>query len=185
MLPFSHIGLGLTLTKPFTWDYPLPRWAIAFGTILPDLLDKPLYYGLTLITGLKGAELGLISSTRTFGHTGLLCLILLGSAFFSKKPALRLILTAIALGDSTHLFLDQIGDILRPAAELTITDQVSALFFPFQGLRFPVLPYSSFKSHSQNAFSQSMIFTEVLGLALLGWEIFGNTILKKWRIPKA
>src|SRR4030081_2777887 len=74
------------------------------GTLLADLVDKPLYYALVLASGRRGAELGLISGTRTFGHT-----LLLVVALWLLLP--RRAGTPLALGMITHLGLDELGDV--------------------------------------------------------------------------
>jgi hypothetical protein len=45
MFFFGHLGVGATLVRP--WKERLPfRWVL-LGAVLPDLIDKPLYYGLS------------------------------------------------------------------------------------------------------------------------------------------
>ena len=74
MFLLGHLGIGRELVKPFSKGLPLA--GIFLGTILPDLIDKPLYYSLAVITHKWGSELGLISGTRTFGHTAAFLLLL-------------------------------------------------------------------------------------------------------------
>jgi hypothetical protein len=85
MMIFGHLGIGLRLARPFSVP---PGWLL-LGTLLPDLLDKTTYYGLSVALGARGADLGLISGTRTFGHTAafLLLLALVGAGSRSKAIA--------------------------------------------------------------------------------------------------
>src|SRR4051812_43545813 len=104
MFVFGHLGIGSKLATP--WAQGLPRRWLLVGTLLPDLIDKPLYYGLSFATGKSGTDLGLISGTRTFGHTALfLVLLALGSIIRRSR-----ILAALALGTATHLLIDNFGD---------------------------------------------------------------------------
>ena len=138
MFFFGHMGIGSKLVAP--WSKGLPRRWVLLGTLLPDLIDKPLYYGMALFTGRHGADLGLVSGTRTFGHTALFLLILsLIAILRSSKP-----LAALAVGVMTHLLLDN-------WVEHYFMGKVGAdhlaLFFPFLGFHFPVMPYGTFSEH--------------------------------------
>src|SRR5687767_3274929 len=98
MFVFGHLGIGKTIADPTLRRYSLPLAPLFIGSLLPDLIDKPLYYGLVALTGKRGAELELIHGTRTFGHTALLLLLIL----MWKRPVVR----ALALGVLTHIALD-------------------------------------------------------------------------------
>ncbi len=142
----------------------LPLGWLVFGTLLPDLIDKPLYYGLVLATGRRGAELGLISGSRTFGHTALLLLFLIGMALWRRSSAWA----AIAWGDASHLVLDLLGDaygLFFPAREGPSI--LSAIFFPALGLEFPVSPFHSVREHLIAERNAYVILGEALGLVLL------------------
>lgn len=184
MLPLSHLGIGLRLSRPFG-RLPL-RWLL-MGTLLPDLIDKPLYYGAATMTGLRGAELGLLSGTRTFGHTGLLLLALLTGAFIVRAhPARRGRLSALAVGMATHLFLDAVADRLTPPlpGNPDRASTLMAIFYPYYG-RFAALPFDGMGEHLRahlRGFSLSM---EGVGLILLTWELWtrerSREILTHWR----
>ena len=103
MFVFGHVGIGSWLARPLARPGEL-RWLV-LGTLLPDLLDKPLYYGLVLATSRRAADLGLISGTRTFGHTLLAALLVL-LAVRGRRGAM------VALGMATHLLLDLGGDLV-------------------------------------------------------------------------
>ena len=103
MLPLAHMGIGSKLVN--TWSKELPRWALLAGTLLPDVIDKPLYYILFAITRLNGGHLGLINNSRTVGHTAMFLLALTLLAVTRRSR----VLAALALGVATHLMLDKVG----------------------------------------------------------------------------
>src|SRR5205814_1670079 len=164
MLPLGHLGIGSKLATP--WSKGLPKKSLLLGTILPDLLDKPLYLIPAILLGKQGAELGLISGTRTIGHTLLFMLILAAIATVRRSR----VLAAIALGVGTHLFLDHFSEHMlfgfRPGNDESLT----GLLWPILGNRFPVYPYDSITEH---LFSKAVGFylsAEVLGGLLLLWD---------------
>ncbi len=93
MFVLGHLGIGSWVAARRVRAEQL-AWLL-FGTLLADLVDKPLYYALVLATGRRGAELGLVTGTRTFGHT-----LLLVVALWLLLP--RRIGTPVALGMITH-----------------------------------------------------------------------------------
>src|SRR6267378_7954625 len=101
MFVFGHLGVGSWVIARRVRAEQL-AWVL-FGTLLADLIDKPLYYALVFATGRRGAELGLVTGTRTFGHTLLLVVLL-----WLLTP--RRIGSPLALGMITHLALDELGD---------------------------------------------------------------------------
>ncbi len=105
MFLFGHLGIGERLGRLFT--KPGTRAALLLGCLLPDLVDKPLYYGLVFATGKHAAELGLISGSRTVGHT-LLFALLCGALV--RGPRGR----ALFAGMVSHLLLDLSGDLFGP-----------------------------------------------------------------------
>ncbi|HEY2030191.1 MAG TPA: hypothetical protein VGH20_13385 [Myxococcales bacterium] len=136
---------------PWTWLF--------LGCVLPDLIDKPLFYGLLW---LRGHPDGFISGTRTFGHTGLflLGLTLLAALFRSRA------LWAVAAGVLTHLLLDSLGEVfITPPDDAHI---LIALLFPLYGVRFPVAHFDSLYEHLRiGAQSAYNIAGELLGGAIL------------------
>lgn len=161
MLPFAHLGIGSALARP--WWKRVPVSAVLFGTLLPDLIDKPVYYFPAWITGLRGAELGFFSGTRTAGHT---------LAFLAFLVAVGLIPGArrrwwlgAALGVATHLLLD---NVLEPFAPLTDTSSRIALLFPYYGWRFPIAPFRTAGAQLLAHLSPLELTAEAAGLFLLG-----------------
>src|SRR6185312_7307809 len=102
MFVLAHLGIGLELARP--WRRRLPVKPLLLGTLLPDLIDKPLYYGLAWATGRRGYAIGLISGTRTFGHTVLFAAAIAAYAAARRSKAAA----AVALGCATHLILDAV-----------------------------------------------------------------------------
>src|SRR6267143_6418479 len=137
MFGFGHLGIGSWVAARRVRAGQL-AWVL-FGTLLADLIDKPLYYSLVLATGRRGAELGLVTGTRTFGHT-----LLLVVALWLLTP--RRIGAPLALGMITHLALDELGDVLGMFVPALGTHArpgtISAILFPFLGVRFSVAAVS-------------------------------------------
>lgn len=154
MFVLGHLGIGSKLVSP--WSKGLPKKYVLLGTLFPDFIDKPLYYGLSFITGEHGVELGLISGTQTIAHTGLFLLCVATAAFFWKSRALA----ALALGISTHLVLDNLGD--HPIGE--------SLLWPFMTLQFPVIPFPSLGDHLVSFIRPYIFWTELAGASLLLWD---------------
>ena len=133
----------------------LPARPLYFGCLLPDLIDKPLFYGL------HGAW-PFIAGTRTFGHMGLLLLaLLLGAAFLQRPWA-----SAVAAGVATHFALDIAGELVTgadPESSIWI-----AVFFPACGLRFPMAHFTSMLEHlSVSVQSGYVLAGEIIGAIIL------------------
>ena len=163
MFIFGHLGIGNKLVSP--WSEDLPKAWIFVGALLPDLIDKPLYYGLSFLSGRSGAELGLISGTRTFGHTAIFLLVLTGIGIFRRSR----LLAALCLGVASHLLLDNLGDHFMGLVD-TEASTVVALLFPFLGYRFPVYPFTGTGDHLASVLHPYVLIGEIVGLLLLGWE---------------
>jgi LexA-binding, inner membrane-associated putative hydrolase len=164
MFVLGHVGIGVALGAPrVPGDTRTLRFLI-LGTLLPDLVDKPLYYALSFATGRTGAELGLISSTRTFGHTLLFCLLLY--AILPRRMGVPL-----AAGMITHLFLDDMGDVFgllfHSGPRRAGPDTAAAILFPAFGFHFPILPFSSASEHVRSLVDPYTISGEVLGAVLI------------------
>lgn len=94
----SVLGLMLYQWTGRRWMVP----AIAFGAILPDLIDKPL--GHLLLQG--SLDFG-----RIFAHSLMFLGILVIAAAVLWKGRSSLLLAAVALGIGTHLVLDAMWDL--------------------------------------------------------------------------
>jgi hypothetical protein len=166
MFVLGHTVVGPSLVRLVKPRLPL-GWLV-LGGALPDLIDKPLYYGLVLATGRRAADLGLVSGTRTFGHTGLLLLLLTGIALWRRSA----VWSAVAFGVASHLLLDNIGDLVNrvlvgPPDPPDSPTAVHALLFPLLGPRFPISPFTSVREHLLSAGRAYVLFGEALGAVLL------------------
>jgi LexA-binding, inner membrane-associated putative hydrolase len=160
MFIFGHLGIGLKLASP--WERRFPKKLILLGTLLPDMIDKPVYYGLSWLTGKSGADLGIIAGTRSFGHTALALI-----AMTVASTALRLRwLAAISVGVATHLLLDNLGDRILKGDDFT----ARALAWPFLGWQFPPYPFSGIHQHLGQVLEPYFLITEAVGLSILLWE---------------
>lgn len=157
MFVLGHAGIGSRMLGPLREMLPA-RWVI-FGCLLPDLLDKPLFYGLLWAEGHPDR---VFTGTRTIGHTGLflLALALLAAALRRRE------VWAIAAGVTTHLLLDVTGELIGGAdAESSIWH---AIFYPRFGGRFPIAHFDSILEHlSLSSKSAYVIAGELIGGAIL------------------
>jgi membrane-bound metal-dependent hydrolase YbcI (DUF457 family) len=146
------------------WRKNLPLRAVFFGCLLPDLIDKPLYYIPHWLTGKHGAELGLLSGTRTIGHSLLFLLLLLAAGAFPGKAGQRKLLRGVALGAATHLALDTLPEL---ASGIDEHSSLIALLFPSLGWRFPLAYYRTASEHFLSHLGWYDLAGESLGLFLL------------------
>jgi hypothetical protein len=165
------------MVRPRLGSRGLP-WVL-LGTILPDVLDKPLYYGLAMLTHRHGAQLGLVSSTRIFGHSLLVALLL-----YAVLP--RRIGVPLVAGMLTHLGLDEVGDLfghLWPSLELVHggPDTAHAILFPLLGFEFPVSSYTTPREHLASLWNPYLAASEVLGAVLLAaqWRFLRDGLSRR------
>ena len=151
MFVFGHIGIGRKLASP--WSRDLPRVPLAVGMLLPDLIDKPLYYVRLW---------DYVSCTRTFGHTGLLLLLLLLCGYLVRSRALL----ALGLGDATHLLLDWAVDGFGHEVG---SSTWMAMAWPLYG-DFAHYYFSSVADHAESLVVTPVVVAELIGLALIGWD---------------
>lgn len=193
MLILGHLGIGSRLARPFmggkldlgrmlrpnrNQDTPiLPLGWVLVGTVLPDLVDKPLYQFFTWWTGLHGQAIGLISGGRTFGHTFLFVLLTMGLGYCLNKKAL----IALALGIVTHLVMDYGGDWLSsyyymaswgrlPPDIVDRSADLKGFLWPFAGNEFPVHKYATLSEWLSKFLNPVFIGGELVGLGLLWWD---------------
>lgn len=173
MFVVGHLGLGRLLALP--WYRQLPAWTFFLGTMVPDLIDKPLYYLLANVTGRHGIELGLISGTRTVGHTLILTALFALVARWRTSPALR----ALAIGMLTHLVLDVTNDFFGFWSGLPSDPNgipgYAAMVWPLMGWQFPVAPFASAAGHVDRLVNPVTATGELLGASVLAWEFW------RWR----
>ncbi|MGZ3651540.1 MAG: metal-dependent hydrolase [Bdellovibrionota bacterium] len=167
MLPLAHLGIGCQALRWRKWHSLKP---VFLGTLLPDLIDKPLYYIPVLLTGHHGAELGLFSGTRTVGHS-LLFFFLLGLVALATEREWWL---ALFLGVATHLLLDNFAE---PFAPLTEYSSRIALLFPLYGVRFPIAQHRTLGEHFMLHLHPLELVAEAVGAGLL-WRMFRESGLR-------
>jgi len=143
----------------FGWRERLPAGWLVLGCLLPDLIDKPLFYGLLWA---RGHHDPLISGSRSFAHTALFGLALLALALALRRRAAW----AVFAGVATHLLLDIGGELV--AGSTPESSIWFAIFFPALGWRFPEAPFHSLVEHlrltAENAY---VIAGEIVGGAIL------------------
>jgi hypothetical protein len=157
MFALGHLGIGKKLAaRPFRDFLPADRRAFFAGALLPDLIDKPLYYIPAWITGKEGAAAGILSGTHLFAHTGLFLLALSIAARVTRSGPLR----AVAIGVATHLVLDFVG----------LSMNWGTLLWPLFGWHFPTYPFRSLGQHLRTIFNPITFVGEAIGAAILWWD---------------
>jgi hypothetical protein len=159
MFALGHVGIGRRLVarryRAFT---TVERRIFTVGALLPDLIDKPLYYIPSWITGKRGTELGLIAGTHSFGHTGLFLVALTVVAMLLRRPSAR----ALALGVATHLALDIVG----------LSMDRATLFWPLLGWRFTPFQHGGLGEHLLAVLHPVTLAGELIGAAIILWDLW-------------
>jgi hypothetical protein len=129
MFPLAHLGIGSAITRLCPVKLPF-RWVLV-GTVLPDLIDKPIFFVLS-----RGfPEAGWEAGKRDFAHTLVFLSLLAAFSRARKSPALW----AITAGTATHLVLDVISK--STAGSSTALGSLRVLFWPLAGWSFPTLSH--------------------------------------------
>lgn len=161
MFVLGHVGIGTRLLAGLRRRLPA-RWLI-LGCLVPDLIDKPLFYGLLWA---EGHADGLIRGSRSVGHSGLFLLAALAMAAVSRSPAAW----AVAAGMITHLALDIGGEVaIGSAPDSSIW---LAIFYPAFDGRFPRANFGSLLEHLK--LSAENVYV------LLGEAAGGAILLRAW-----
>jgi membrane-bound metal-dependent hydrolase YbcI (DUF457 family) len=159
MFIFGHIGITLgililirRLPAFSRLDLNIPL--IAFGAMLPDILDKPL--GEILLANS-------LANGRIYGHTLLFFFLVLATAYYFYKKKNYPDLLIIPAASFMHLMEDRMW--MAP----------QTLFWPLLGWQFPdgyqsagILDY--FLSIFKNAYTPTMSFvfmSEMIGLSIM------------------
>ncbi len=151
MFALGHLGLGKTIAaRPYRRFSRTERRAFFLGTLLTDLIDKPLFYIPFWITGRRGETL---SGTHLFAHTGLFLLVLVGAALVTRSSPLR----ALTIGVATHFALDCVGLSLG----------VGTLLWPLLGWNFPTFPFKNLGHHLATILNPITLAGELAGAAIL------------------
>ena len=164
MFVLGHVGIGPRLLGPLRAR--LPAVPLVVGCLLPDLIDKPLFYLNLALTGRGPDQQALLRGSRGLGHTGLFLLALLLAAALARSR----LLWAVAAGVATHFALDLGGELLTgadPESSIWL-----ALLFPAFGGRLPRAHFGSILEHLLvSAQSLSVLAGEAVGGAILLWEL--------------
>lgn len=148
MFVFGHVGIGRTMLGRARWK--IPAVAFVVGALLPDLIDKPLYYAHVA---------RYVSGTRTFAHTGLfLCALVLVALLRRSR-----IWGALAIGVATHLVLDGFIDLFQPGPSA----EWIALTWPFLHRQFALSPFHSPLEQLGELGLPAILLSEVVGALLL------------------
>jgi hypothetical protein len=153
----GHVGIGPRLLAGLRQKLPA-RWLI-LGCLLPDLIDKPLFYGLLWAEGHADA---LIRGSRSVGHSGLFLLAACVLAAILRRPAAW----AVPAGIVTHLALDIAGEVIMgtiPDASIWL-----AIFYPAFDGRFPKAYFRDMLEHLKlSAENVYVLIGEIVGGAIL------------------
>ena len=154
MFALGHLGIG---KKIATWPYRsfsrVEKYAFFLGALLPDLIDKPLFY---IPFWLTGRPAGILTGTHLFAHTAVFLLVLAAAAWLTRSRPVR----AVAIGVATHLFLDCVG----------LSMDRGTLLWPLFGWRFPHYPFRNLGHHLSMILSPVTLAGELLGAAILLWD---------------
>jgi len=150
----GHLGLGKKLAaRPYRRFSLVERRAFFLGALLPDLIDKPLFYVPFWLTGRRGE---ILSGTHLFAHTGLFLLALVSAALITRSLAVR----AVAIGVATHYVLDCVG----------LSMGLGTLLWPLFGWHFPIYPFRNLGQHLVTILNPITLAGELLGAAILWWD---------------
>jgi len=154
LFALGHLGIGKKLAaRPFRHFSPVDRRAFFVGALLPDLIDKPLYYGHAWLTGTHGDGAGILSGTHLFAHTGLFLVVVAAAGLVTRSQPLR----ALAIGVATHCVLDFVG----------LSMNLGTLLWPLLGWHFPTYPFRNLSQHLKTIFNPITFIGEALGAAIL------------------
>ena len=162
MFPLGHVGVGTHIVPPRIREQLRWRWLV-LGCLLPDVLDKPVYFW-AMAEHRPGDHLYLLHGSRLFGHTLLFlaALFVAGAALRSER------LRALGWGVATHLVLDLLPDF---AAGYFFTFR-HWLLWPLFGWGFPPA-YGGRLVHGVDRELATYIAGELIGAVLLirAWAV--------------
>lgn len=137
MLPWGHLAVGYvvySLAVRAWFRCPptgAPTVALALGTQLPDLIDKPLTWWFNVFDG------------RAFGHSVLAMLpVCLGVYLLARQRGLGRAGGAFGVGVATHL----VSDAWRALVTGTVREGAPYLLWPV--LPAPIYPKGSLAAHA-------------------------------------
>ena len=160
MFPLGHVGIGTHLIPRRVRERLPWRW-LAFGCLLPDVIDKPIW----VVAQSLGAESREFDTARMFGHTAFLAFAVAIAAWRLRTSAL----VAMAYGIPTHLVLDVITD---KGMGMGWGVWKSWLFWPFEIPRLGILMEASpLHVLALELHSAVYIAGEIIGATLLCWDL--------------
>lgn len=148
MFIFGHVGIGRTIVGQR--GRALPVVALIAGMLLPDVIDKSLYYA-------RFSDF--ISCTRTFGHTGLLLALVFVTAWLTRSRTGF----ALGVGMATHLLLDGFLDLFSRERSSALV----AFAWPFLDTHFFSYSFTSPLEQLRHLWRLPIIAGEAVGLLLL------------------
>ena len=156
----GHVGIGTHLIPRAVRERLPWRW-LAFGCLLSDVIDKPVW----IVAQWLGAKSAIWDTARMFGHTAFLAvpLALAARVWRGKR------LVALAYGLGTHLVLDVVTD-----AGMGFGWGVwkSWLFWPYELPNLHVLMIASpLRELAAEMQGGVYIAGEVIGAGLLLWDL--------------
>jgi hypothetical protein len=157
MFALGHLGIGKKIAaRPYRHFSTIERRAFLFGALLPDLIDKPLFYIPFWLSAKEGARPRILSGTHLFAHTGLFLLVLVVASLMARSRALR----ALTIGVATHFALDVVG----------LSMGLGTLLWPLFGWRFPPYPFQGLRQHLGTILNPVTLVGELLGATILWWD---------------
>jgi len=154
MFVLGHIGIGRRLVG--SRGRRLPAVPLLLGMLLPDVIDKTLYYAHIS---------SFISCTRTVAHTGIFLLTVLAIGCLRRSRSA----TALGLGIATHVMLDCVLDFLNAGLGRGIGSGLIALTWPLYGWHFVIYDTTPW-NHLMGVLTWPVMMFEAVGAILLSWE---------------
>jgi hypothetical protein len=162
MFVLGHVGFGRAIIG--SRGRALPLVPLVVGIMLPDIIDKPLYY-LHLSP--------FISCTRTFGHTGLFLLLLVTIALIQHRRSpgpsgagtRARVWIALAAGAATHGVMDGFLDMFSSGRSSTLI----AFAWPFLDTHFFSYPFKTPLDQLWQILKAPVLICEFIG-GLLLWR---------------
>ena len=154
MFALGHLGIGKKIAaRPYGRFAHGEKRAFLLGALLPDLIDKPLFYVPFWLTGARGE---ILSGTHLFAHTALSLLLLVAVARLTRARFVG----AVAIGVATHFVLDCVG----------LSMGLGTLLWPLFGWHFPAYPFKSLGHHLATILNPITLAGELVGAAILLWD---------------
>ncbi len=149
MFIFGHLGFARLIAKPF--DKLMPLGTVLLGSLLPDIIDKSVFYFLNLAPG-----------TRSLAHT---FIVLLFVATIEKRIVKAWSRCALACGVFTHQFCDYVGDLL--VVPEVFSRDIKIFLWPALCILFPSTAHLSAVEQALRMTEPYFMTTEIAGLFLL------------------